>query len=74
MKTIKSLFFEDTLKRWHFEGIVKASEMSRERANHYLKELLKQDFIIRIKQKGKMPYYAANRESEKFRDEKDFMG
>ena len=74
MKTIKSLFFEDTLKRWHFEGIVKASGMSRERVNHYLKELIKQDFIARIKQKGKMPYYAANRESEKFRDAKRFYG
>jgi predicted nucleotidyltransferase len=74
MEKIKTLFFEDTLKRWHFEGIVKASGMSRERVNHYLKKLLKEGFITRIKPKGKMPYYAANRESEKFRSEKRFYG
>ena len=74
MERIKTLFFEDTLKRWHFEDIVKASGMSRERVNHYLKELLKEKFIARTKPKGKMPYYIANRDLEKFRAEKRFYG
>jgi len=74
MEKIKALFFEDTLKRWHFEGIVKESGMSRERINHYLKELLKEGFITRTKPKGKMPYYTANNDSEKFRFEKRFYG
>lgn len=74
MEKIKNLFFEDTLKRWHFDEMVNASKMSRERVNHYLKELLKEGFINRIKSKGRMPYYIVNRESEKFRAEKRFYG
>ncbi len=74
MNRIKALFFEETVRRWHFEDILEASGMSRERVNHYLKELLKEKLIIRVKPRGKMPYYIANRESEKFRSEKRFYG
>ena len=71
---IKAIFFNDTLKRWHFEAIVKESKMSRERVNYFLKQLVKEEFIKRIKPKGKMPYYLANRESPKFRTEKRLFG
>ena len=71
---IKVLFFKETLKRWHFEEIVKETGASRERINYFLKELLTENFIKRIKQKGKMPYYLANRESDKFRNEKKLYG
>ncbi|MFO8016791.1 MAG: nucleotidyltransferase domain-containing protein [Candidatus Woesearchaeota archaeon] len=74
MEKIKALFFEETMRRWHFEDIVEASGMSRERANHYLKELMKQKLVTRVKPKGRMPYYTANRESERFRSEKRFYG
>src|SRR3989338_7729623 len=74
MEKIKSLFFEDTLRRWHFEDIVKSSSMSRERVNYYLKALLKEGFIVRTKTKGKMPFYSANIDSEKFRSEKRLWG
>ena len=71
---IKALFFEETLRRWHFEAIVNETEMSRERTNHFLKILLKEKLILRVKQKGKMPHYVANRESSKFRIEKRLYG
>ena len=71
---IKALFFNETLKRWHFEEIIKESRMSRERANYFLRELLKEDFIKRIKPRGKMPYYLANRDSIKFRNKKRLYG
>ena len=71
---IKSLFFQHTLRRWHFEAILAESGISRERVNHFLKELLKDKFVIRVKKKGKMPYYLANRESAKFRSEKRLYG
>ncbi|MBI5872185.1 nucleotidyltransferase domain-containing protein [archaeon] len=74
MNKIKKLFFCNTLRRWHFEEIVRESGMSRERVNHYLKQLVKKGFIIRAKPKGKMPYYIAQRESEIFRLEKRFYG
>lgn len=74
MERIKSLFFEETLKNWHFNEIISKSGMSRERVNHYLNELLRTKFLNYIKPKGKMPYYLANRESERFRFEKKIYG
>ncbi|MDP3699234.1 MAG: nucleotidyltransferase domain-containing protein [Nanoarchaeota archaeon] len=71
---IKELFFNDTLRRWHFEAILRESGLSRERVNHFLKELLKEKLILRVKKKGKMPYYLANRDSAKFRSEKRLYG
>ena len=74
MELLKKLFFSETLRRWHFEAILVESGISRERANYYLKELLKDKFILRVKKKGKMPYYTANRDSAKFRFEKKLYG
>ncbi len=74
MEKIKALFFEETLKHWHFEEIVKASRLSRERVNYFLKQLLKNELIIKVKPKVKMPYYIANREDARFRSEKRFYG
>lgn len=71
---LKPLFFNDTLKRWHFEEIVDTSGLSRERCNHFLKQLLKEKFIKRIKPRNMMPYYLANRDSLKFRMEKRMYG
>jgi len=52
----------------------KESGMSRERVNHYIKILIKENLIIKNKEKGKMPYYIANRDYEKFRSEKRIYG
>lgn len=71
---LKELFFNETLKRWHFEDILKKAKMSRERTNHALKQLVKEKFIKRIKPKNKMPYYLVNRDSQKFRSEKRLYG
>ncbi|MFH0752552.1 MAG: nucleotidyltransferase domain-containing protein [archaeon] len=74
MERIKELFFNETLKRWHFKDIINISKMSRERVNYFIKKLLKEKYIKRIKPKGKMPYYIADRESLKFRSEKRLYG
>ena len=74
MKDIKELFFNEALKRWHFEDIVRTSKISRERVNHFLKRLLKDGYIKRIKPKGSMPFYIANKESIKFQSEKRLYG
>ncbi len=71
---IREIFFKDTLRRWHFTKIMQETKMSRERTNHFLKELLKEGTIIRIKPKGKMPYYIAKRQTQKFRGEKQLYG
>ena len=54
--------------------MMRESGLSRERVNHFLKELLRKKFIIRVKKKGKMPYYLADRDSAKFRSEKRLYG
>lgn len=71
---LKALFFHNTLRRWHFKAILQESEISRERINYFLKELLKEGFILRVKDKGKMPYYLVNNDSAKFRSEKRLYG
>jgi len=74
MNPLKPLFFEQTLRHWHFEALVQESKLSRERVHFYLKKLLSQKFITRVKPKGKMPYYVARKESPTFRMEKRFFG
>ena len=71
---LKFLFFNESLRRWHFEDIVNVSELSRGRVNYFLKQMLSARLIIRTKPKGRMPYYTANRESPKFRAEKRLYG
>ncbi|MDD4878466.1 MAG: nucleotidyltransferase domain-containing protein [Candidatus Nanoarchaeia archaeon] len=71
---IKHLFFESPARQWHFEEIVKKAKLSRERANYYLKQLIKEGYIKRVKPKGEMPYYIALYESEKFKNEKRIYG
>ena len=71
---VKALFFTESLRRWHFEDIIKESKASRERVNYFLKKLLKEKFILRIKPRGKMPYYIANIDFPKFRSEKRIYG
>ncbi len=74
MNPLKPLFFEQTLRHWHFEALVHESKLSRERVHFYLKELCEQKFITRTKPRGKMPYYIATKESPTFRMEKRFFG
>lgn len=74
MNPLKPLFFEQTLRHWHFEAILQASTLSRERVNFYLKELVNKKFIVRIKPKRKMPYYKTHLENPSFRMEKRLFG
>ncbi len=74
MQDVKSLFFNESIKRWHFEEIIKDTGLSRERVSFFLKCLVKKKLIIRVKPKGKMPYYISNRDLPKFRSEKRMYG
>lgn len=71
---MKELFFRESLRRWHFEDLLRESGLSRERVSHFLKIFVKERFIKRIKPRGKMPFYIANRESAHFRAEKKLFG
>ena len=74
MGKIKELFFKESLKYWHFEDLIRQSGLSRERVSKFLKLLLKEKFILRVKPRGKMPYYVANHGSHSFREQKRLFG
>ncbi len=74
MERVKVLFFNESLRKWHFEDVVRESRLSRERVNYFLRQLVNQRMISKTKPRRKMPYYTANIESEKFRFEKRIHG
>jgi len=71
---IKPLFFQSPLQHWHFKDIIRESGLSRERVNFYLRELLKEQFILRKKPTRKQPYYLAKIQNSGFRMEKRLYG
>ena len=74
IEKIKAFFFHEALRKWSFRDLIQESKISRERVNHYLRELIREKFVRRVKLRGKMPYYIANRNSSKFRFEKQLHG
>ncbi|MBU1622070.1 MAG: nucleotidyltransferase domain-containing protein [Nanoarchaeota archaeon] len=62
-KRIKELFFDYPTKQWHFEQLLEKASLSRAQTNAWLKKLLKEDLIKRVKPKGKMPHYIAKYDS-----------
>ena len=74
MDDLKELFFNESLRHWHFGELIKKSNLSRERVNYFLKILLKKKLVIRIKPRNKMPYYIASRDSLAFREQKRLWG
>ena len=65
-ETIKELFFNYPTRQWHFEALLKESKLSRAQTNTWLKKLLHQGLIKRIKPKGKMPYYISQFDSAQY--------
>ena len=65
-ENIKELFFNYSTRHWHFEELLKESGLSRAQTNEWLKRLIKQRLIKKVKKIGKMPYYIANHKSVKF--------
>jgi len=74
MEELKNLFFNEALRQWHFEDLVKELKLSRDRTNYFLRQLIKDNLIIRVKPRRKMPYYIANKDLPKFRLEKRLFG
>ena len=67
---ILELFFNSSMKPWHFDEIVKKVKMSRSIVLKWLNKLQKEDVIRRIKEKGKMPYFISDFESPGYRNKK----
>lgn len=69
-ETMKELFFNCPTKQWHFEELLKTCQLSRAQTNEWLKKLHKESFIIRVKPRGKMPYYLANYQNPHYQNSK----
>ena len=69
-ENLKELFFNYSTKHWHFEELIKKSRLSRAQTNEWLKKLIKDKIIKKVKKKGKMPYYLSNYKSTRFNTQK----
>ncbi len=69
-ENILALFFNESSKHWHFENIVKASKVSRDKASKWLARFVKEGIIKKFKPDGKMPYYIGNFEHPSYRNRK----
>lgn len=67
---IYELFFAYPTKEWHFEEIVRSAKIARSKADHWLKELIKEGIIKRVKEKGAQPYCIARISSPEYRNKK----
>ncbi len=67
---ILELFFNEGSKHWRFEEIVKKSGLSRDKANKWLKKFINKEFIKKIKENNRMPYYIGNFSSPVYKSKK----
>ncbi len=67
---VLSLFFNYPTKHWHFEEILKETKLARSKADHWLKQFINEDLIVRVKPVGKMPYYISDYDSPNYQNRK----
>ena len=67
---VLELFFNEPSKHWHFSQIVGTAKVSEPSANKWLRQLLKENIIQRLKPRGKMPYFIGNFRYENYRNKK----
>ncbi len=72
--SVIELFFENPTREWHFEEIVNEAKIARSKTNNWLKKLIKEGLIKRIKKKGKMSYYISNYNSSEYKIRKKLFG
>ena len=60
MKTsVKELFFDYPTRQWHFGQLLEETGLSRAQVNYWLKRLVSEKIIRRVKPRRKMPHYVA---------------
>ncbi len=69
-KDILELFFNYPTKEWHFEDICHHGKIARSKADRWIKRFMREHLILRIKKKGKMPYYLSNYDSPSYKNRK----
>ena len=69
-ENVLELFFNYPAKQWHFEEIVNDAKIVRSKVDRWLKVLIKQDLIKKVKPNGKMPYYISHYDSPTYKNKK----
>lgn len=64
---ILELFYNHPTRQWHFEEIVQEAEMARSKVDSWLKRLIQEKVIKKVKFNNKMPYYISNYESPEYK-------
>ena len=67
---VLELFFNEPAKHWHFNKIVETAKVSEPISGKWLNKFLKEKIVLRIKPKGKMPYFISNFRHEDYRNKK----
>ena len=69
-ESVLELFLNEPAKQWHFGEIRKAADISEPGTNKWLRKLLAENLVHRIKPRGKMPYFIANFTHARYRTRK----
>ncbi|MBI2576622.1 nucleotidyltransferase domain-containing protein [Candidatus Woesearchaeota archaeon] len=67
---ILELFLNEPSKHWHFGQIVGTAKVSEPCSNKWLKGMLRENIIQKVKPRGKMPYFIGNFRNENYRNKK----
>lgn len=54
------VFFEQPAKYWHFRQLEKETKLAQSKLAGWLKRFQQEKLILKVKKRGKMPYYLAN--------------
>ncbi len=69
-KKLQELFFNYPTKQWHFEELLRTVGLSRGQTNFWLKRWKEDGLILRVKPRGKMPFYHAHHEGPHYQNSK----
>lgn len=67
---ILELFFNYPTKYWHFKELKNNVPIADNKLSRWLKKFISEETILKIKEKGKMPYYVANYEFPDYQNKK----
>ena len=71
---VLELFFNHPTNQWHFKDVEHKVQIAQSKLDKWLKKLVKEKFIVRVKNKGKRPYYMGNYESSEYQQKKRIFG
>ena len=66
--------FFNSAKYWHFDELLEKIKISRPQLSFWLKKFVGEGIILRVKPKGKRPYYQYNFDSPSFKNKKRLFG